>query len=55
MFPQDISPYQNSYAIRYLARASLADGLGYITEGASVGEPTDGLAIVRRLYAGNTA
>lgn len=43
---QNLPPLEARHAIRYLAPAPLADGLGCVAEGPPLGKPSDGLAIV---------
>ena len=51
---QDISTRQDSYTIGGLAWSSLANGLGRSTKGPSMGESTDGLAVISRHDARDT-
>lgn len=50
---QNLSSYEACHSVGNLARPSLADGLGYFGEGTPMGEPPDGLAVIRRWHAGN--
>ena len=52
---QNIQACQDSYAVRRLAWSSMANGLGYITEGVSMGESTHGVAVICGLHAGYTS
>ena len=45
---------KDCYTVGGLARPPLAHGLGHPTQRASMGEPTDGVAIIRRLDARHT-
>jgi hypothetical protein len=49
---QHLPPRQDRHPVRGLALSPLADGLGRPTKGTSVGEPVDGMAIIRGFYAG---
>merc|ERR1711977_550646 len=45
-----LPPNENRNAVRQLALITLAHGLGSSTQGSQMGEPTHGLAVIRRLH-----
>jgi hypothetical protein len=49
---QDISTSENSNAVWNMAWPTLGRRLGPFTQGTSLGEPFDGMAVECRLYAG---
>jgi hypothetical protein len=51
---QNLPTLQNRHTVRELAQPSLAHGLGHPLEGPPMGEPSYGLAIIRRFHAGHT-
>lgn len=54
MYPeQNLPSLKAGDAVRNLASAPLADGLGYPPKGSPLGKSLDGLAVVRRCYAGH--
>lgn len=44
---QNLSTFKASYAIRRMAWSPLANGLGRVRQGLSLGESSDGLAVKR--------